>query len=265
MAPRISIKQQRKEAPQWVFNWRRVGNHSLAKWVAVLVTGGLFALLMSVVRIRVYQPVAWAAPKAGVIHVGDDAVGRALTQRAREGGPFPSRFLPSRWEGGAALEQAVLDATRWTPPPYVPSLKELPDVPPAPPRLAARGEPVLPIRRLEPADAPAPVKLALSPVIYPLSGIRDEDIPAGLPPFGGGVDAKLASSMPSLFPAWRFLIRLSSDGSVRDCVALDDSSDRVTAWLRRVTFKPEPGTPVRWIAVGVAFTNQPAADGTDAR
>jgi hypothetical protein len=99
MGKRISIRQQRKEAPEWIFNWRSTGNPALSKWLAILVTAGLFALLMTFVRIRVWSPVAWAAPKAGVIQVTDDAIGRALTLRAREGGPFPSRFLPSRVGG----------------------------------------------------------------------------------------------------------------------------------------------------------------------
>ena len=49
----------------------------------------------------------------------------------------------------------------------------------------------------------------------------------------------------------------------RDLRTLRDP-DRFEAWLHRIQFKPEPGKPFRWIAVGVGFTNQPA-DGTDAR
>ncbi len=139
MGKRVSIKHKRKEAPEWVFNWRQPGNSGLAKWLAVLVTGGLFSLLLTGVQIRLSSPVKWAAPKAMAIYVGHDAEGRALALRAREEGPFPSRFLPSQWEGTAALEQAVFGAARWTPPPYVPVLRDLPEEAVTPARLAASG------------------------------------------------------------------------------------------------------------------------------
>lgn len=262
MGKRVSIKHKRAEAPEWVFRWRRPGNPALAKWIAVLVTAGLFALLLTVVRVRVSSPIRWAAPKAAAIYVSDDAEGHALALRAREGGPFPSRFLPSRWEGAAALEQAVFEAARWTPPPYVPVLRDLPENAPEPLQLAARGEPVLPKRRPASAGVPAPVKLTPAPVITPLSGIRTDQIPRDLPPLGVPMDAAMTQQ------TWRFLVRLDALGHVRDCVSLAGGDEAglppIGTWLRQVTFNPEPGNPSRWIAVGVGFINQPATDGTDA-
>ena len=263
MEKRVSIKDKRKEAPEWVFSWRRPGNPALAKWLAVLVTGGVFALLLTGVQIRVSSPVKWAAPKATVIYVGDDAEGRALTLRAREGGPFPSRFLPSEWEGTAALEQEVLAAARWTPPPYVPVLREFPDE-------ASRSHAARSQRRAGPPKTPtplrpkptAPVKLTLAPVISPLSGIRHEEIPRNLPPFDAPVDAAMTTE------TWRFLVRLDAAGHVWDCVSLAGGDEAgpspMETWLRRVTFNPAPGNPSRWIAVAVGFSNQPTTDGTDA-
>lgn len=263
MAKRISIKHKRREAPEWVFRWRRPGNPVLAKWLAVLVAGGAFAMLLSGVEIRVSQPVRWAAPKATVIHVPDNADGRALRLRAREGGPFPSRFLPSEWDGTAALEQAALGAARWTPPPYVPVLRDLPDqLPPAPVPLASRGEPVFPKRPPPAAVAPAPANLTLVPVIYPLSGIRADEIPRDLPPIDGPPDASVTAE------TWRFLVRLDAAGHVLDCISLAGGDEvgppAMEAWLRRVAFKPDPAKSSRWIAVGLGFTNQPSANGTDA-
>jgi hypothetical protein len=263
MAKRISIKHKRKEAPEWVFSWRRPGNPALSKWIAVLVTGAMFTLLLTAVQIHVSPPITWAAPKTSVIYVADDAEGRALTQRAREGGPFPSRFLPSQWEGAAALERELLGTTRWTPPPYVSTLKDLPDAADAPLRLAARGEPVLPKHLPAMASAPARVKLKLAPVIYPLSGIRAEEIPNDLPPIEAAADGSMTAE------AWRFLVRLDAAGHVWDCVSLAGGDEAgpsaLEAWLRRVTFMPESEKPSRWIAVGIGFSNQPDIDGTDTR
>ncbi len=262
MGKRVSIKHKRKEAPEWVFNWRQPGNSGLAKWLAVLVTGGLFSLLLTGVQIRLSSPVKWAAPKAMAIYVGHDAEGRALALRAREEGPFPSRFLPSQWEGTAALEQAVFGAARWTPPPYVPVLRDLPEEAVTPARLAASGEPVLPRRRPSPTETPLPGEVVLTPVISPLSGIRSDEIPRELPPFGGPVDAAMTTGI------WRFLVRLDAAGHVWDCVSLAGGDEAgpspMEIWLRRVSFTPDPAKPSRWFAVAVGFANQPTAHGTDA-
>lgn len=263
MSKRVSIKHKRRDAPAWVFNWRQPGRPTLAYWLAVLVAGGGFALLLTTVSIRISPPLKWAAPKATVMHVGSDEIGRALTLRAREGGPFPSRMRPSEWEGAAALERTLLGVSRWTPPRYVPVLRDLPDDEPEPLRLAARGEPVLPKRRPAQTAPPAPVKLRLVPVLHPLSGIRAEELPVTLPPMEGAVDAAMTAE------PWRFLVRLDASGRVRDCVSLaggdENGPSPMEAWLRRVTFNASPGTPSRWIAVGVGFANQPAADGADLR
>ena len=263
MGKKVSIKHKRKEAPEWIFPWRPLGQSSFPKVFAILLVGGFFAFFLSSVRIRVAPPSTWAARKASVIQVTDDAEGRALTLRAQEGGPFPSRFEPSGWEGLVALEQTAFEAVRGTRPPYVPVLRNLPEEKGIPPvKLAAKGEAVLPKRLAAVAPAPAPLKLKPAPVLFPLSGIPLAAMPRELPPFEGALDAATSAE------PWRFLVRLDSAGHVQDCVSLAGGDEAgpppLEAWLRRVSFHPEPAKPSRWIAVGVGFTNQPA-DGTDAR
>jgi hypothetical protein len=69
--------------------------------------------------------------------------------------------------------------------------------------------------------------------------------------------------------SWRFLVRLNPDGGVAECVSLEKGGEagapELEAWLHQIQFKPELGKPFRWIAVGIGFTNQPVADGPDAR
>ena len=263
MGKRISIKEKRKEAPEWLFNWGRSPSAGFvfSKWVALLLVTGIFALLLSVVQIRVHSPTKWAASKASVINTAATPEGRILTLRAREEGPFPSRFLPSQWEGAAALEQEFLGAARWSPPPYIPTLRDLPKSAPPPLQFAARGEPVLPKRLLTANATPLPGELKLVPLIYPLSGITSTDLPTYLPPIADPVNATMTTM------SWRFLLRLDAAGHVWDCVSLAGGDaagpSSIEAWLRRLTFKSEPTNPSRWIAVGVGFANQPTADGTD--
>lgn len=260
MAKRVSMKHKRREAPAWVFPWRGLRESSFPKIAAILLCGGAFALFLTSVRIRVTAPVPWAARKAAVIQVLDDADGRALTLRAREGGPFPSRFEPAAWELAAAIQQAAWQAARWRPPPYLPALRELPEEQSSP-RLSTPGRSVLPVR--QPMAEPAVVmgKRALVPVLYPLSGITAAGMPASPPAFDGQVDPVMAAE------PWRFLLRLDAGGSVLDCVSLsggESGKPALESWLRRVSFQTQSSEPTRWIAVGVGFANQPA-DGTDTR
>jgi hypothetical protein len=265
MAKRVSIKQKRRNAPEWVFPWRPLGGWTISKWSAVLIVGGVFALFLSSVRIRLSPLEPWAAKKAAVIHVSNDAEGRALTLRASEGGPFPSRFEPASWEGAAALEQAAFEELRWTPPPYVPALRDLPESPAPPLQLSAMEAAVLPKRRAA-AAGPPPGHLKPTPTLYPLSGITVRGMPQQLPPFDGTVSTAMTAE------AWRFLLRLDAAGLVRECVSLSGGDETgappLENWLRHVAFPPDSKSPTRWIAVGVGFVNQPAtppANGTDTR
>ncbi len=261
MAKRVSMKHKRREAPEWVFPWGGLRASSFPKIFAILLAGGAFAVLLTSVRIRVAAPVPWAAPKAAMIQVLDDAEGRSLTLRAREGGPFPSRFEPAAWELASAIEQAAYQAARWRPPSYLPTLRELPEES-ALPRLTKPGAPVLPVRQPPAEPVALAAKRLLVPALYPLSGITPAEMPRKLPPFDGEVAPAMAAE------PWRFLLRVDAAGGVLDCVSLTGGDEPgkavLEAWLRRVSFQPGPAGTTRWIALGLGFTNQPA-DGSDAR
>lgn len=257
MAKRVSIKQKRKEAPEWVFPWQRLDRAPLTKFLSITMVAAVFALFFSTVRIRVSPPVAWAASKATVIHMGDQAEGRALTLRAKEGGPFPSRFEPSAWDGTVALERAAFEAARWTPPPYVPMLRELPELPSPPPTPAESPGAILPKRWQSHPATHTSADFQLSPVLIPLSGITPAALPDPLPPFCGSLE--MATRDLAAEPG-RFLIHLAAPGHVVDCVSLAGGDDKagLLVWLRSLTFQPAPAHPSRWAVIAVGLTNQPA-------
>lgn len=222
-----------------------------------------FTLFVTTVKIQVDSPAKSTPRKASVIYLRDDAQGRALTLRAREGGPFPSRFDLSQWQGFPELEASALESVRFQPPPYVPVPEDLPvDNGVLPMELAAKGRQFLPTRVPQPVATPELGKLKIAPVLYPLSGITTDQLPAQLPSFAAPVDSAMSSA------PWRFLVRLNADGSVAECVSLEKGGEpgapELETWLHRIVFKPDSSKPVRWITVAVGFTNQPA-DGTDAR
>ena len=164
----------------------------------------------------------------------------------------------------AELEAAAMEAVRFQPPRYDPKMRRSSAGEPgrsrwsSRPRASAFSRP-----RRGPGSGAGDRPFKLAPVLYPLSGIPGEALPGDLPPFDAAVDAAMSSA------SWRFLIRLNSEGGVAECVSLENGGEsgrsELEKWLRRIQFKPEPGRPFRWIAVGVGFTNQPVADGTDAR
>lgn len=242
---------------EWIFPWQRPVGGRLRKWGVLLGVTVAFALLAMVVRIRVAPPTPWNARRASVIELGDDPQGRELTLRAREEGPFPSRFDPDSWAGAAPLEQAAFAAIRWTPP-YAPKLRPLEDPKPEL-NLAKPGKAVLPKRSPESVELPPAYKLRLAPEITPLAG--GVELPRELPAFEGEMSEKLAAQ------SWEFLVRLNASGAVQDCVSLaggDDAPPALEAWLRRIAFPADPKKSPRWIALAVDFANQPA-DGPDPR
>lgn len=251
------------DTPLWVFHWRGRKMSMFPGLLATVLVFAAFALLVALLQIRVVATEKSVPRKASVILLRDDAEGRALSLRAREGGPFPSRFELSNWPGLAGLEAAVQDAVRFRPPPYVPALADLPAenwIQPL--ALPAKGEQVFPKRAAAPESTPDLPPMKLAPALYALSGITSDALPRDLPPFEAVVDAAMTSG------SWRFLVRLNPAGSVAECVSLekggDESAPALEAWLHRIQFPPEAGKTSRWIALGIGFTNQPA-DGTDAR
>jgi hypothetical protein len=245
---------------QWVFRWRPLRQPLFPKLVALAIGGGGFVFLITSVRVQVLSLEKSTPQKASLIFLRDDAQGRALSLRAQEGGPFPSRFDLSQWGGVSLLENSAMTAIRFQPPAYEPQMEELPTSNRVEPlEFAAKGVRFFPEHPQPPDEIPDTTGLKPVPVLYPLSG---ETLPDDLPPFDAVVDAAMSSA------SWRFLLRVNSDGAVAECVSLENGDEagaqELRKWLRQVQFKPEPGKAFRWIAVGVGFTNQPT-DGTDAR
>ncbi len=243
-------------SPQWVFVWRPLGSPWIPKLIALAVVGTVFTLLVTTVRIQLVLPEKSSPRRASLIYLGDDPQSRSLAMRAREGGPFPSRFELKDWPGLVELEQQAMNATRYQPPPYVPAIAELPEENLVKPLvLAPRGESFFPERTAPLPNPPDRSKVRMAPVLYPLSKLAIAAIPEELPDFTQPVDDKLST------PSWRFLVRLNAAGGVVECVSLEtatkEATDALEEWIRHVPFKPMTPNKERWIALGIGFTNQP--------
>jgi hypothetical protein len=247
--------------PEWIFHWRRVREPFFPWLLAVALVAGAFLLGVATLRVRVQVPEKSVPHPASVIFLNDDAQGRALTLQAQEDGPFPSRFVLSQWAGMADLEAAVLRPAGETLPPYVPQVPDLPkETKLPPPLLAATGAAFFPERVVIPTPILDLEKRRTTPVLEPLAGITAETLPRGLPVFQAVVDRPMAAA------DWRFLVRLDPTGSVVECVSLKKGEEpgaaELAAWLQQIPFPPAPGKPLRWIVLGIHFTNQLTDDTT---
>lgn len=246
----------------WIFRWKKLDGPWFPKWMAVAIVAGAFVLLYGAVRVEIVRPSPWIGRKASVIYLPPGAEGRQWALRAREEGPFPSRFEPEQSPGAEAMEEVMRTVLREPPAVYVPPLRELPAEMPVPPvSLLEAGGPVFPERKPPPRADRTGGGTKLVPVLYPLSGLPLEQMPEELPAYDAAAEG--VSSIP-----WRFLVRLRSDGSVAESVPLVGAETPGLAplegWLRGIRFAADPEADSRWIAVGIGFINQPS-DGSDAR
>lgn len=259
--PSVIARNKLQAAKSWIFRWKGLDGPPLRGFLALLVTAGAFSLFAATVRVRVSAPQQWIERKASIIHLPSVGDGAMWALRAKEGGPFPSRFEPREWEELSGLGNAAALVLRGAGIPYQPALRELPaDEGPVRLDLAAKDERVFPKRAPRPSPPPPEGEAKLSPVLFPLSGIPMESMPAVLPPFAAPVDAAMAAG------AWRFLIRLRPDGGVAECVPMIDQAggQALADWLRRIDFGAETAKKSPWIGIGVGFANL-TADGPDAR
>jgi hypothetical protein len=261
MIRRVSMRHKREQAPPWVFAWRAPRQSPLPKVAAVLISLALFGMLFGFLRIRVAAPNPWAASKTTVFRVIDDADGRALTLQAREGGPFPSRFQPSEIVSLRDIENTMLSAAGWQPPPYVPQLRELPAIELPPTALSSPGRLVWP-RRQPPAAVITKQTSVAVPVLYPLAGLDADALPSTLPEFDGEIPPAMR------IEPWRFLLKINARGRVRDIVPLagggeDAGLPALINWLRLLEFPHGNTNGDRWVAIGLGFINR-TNDGTDA-
>ncbi len=256
MADRVSMKQKRREAPEWIFSWKRRGEPILPKLIAVGFSAAMLGGLLGFVRIQTTTPNPWGLEKASVIHVLDTPEGRALALEAREKGPSPVRFSTSDWSTLVAFENDQLARLSAKVEEYRPQLREWqPESPPVP-ALSRPGTMVLPplpaIEVKSPPLPPGPPQ----PVIWPLSGLSPDEVPAVLPAYEGVVDAAMQAD------SVRFLIQLDGGGHVLESIALSggdtpEGTASLADWVRGIRFLRTTGEGPTWAALRIRFINQP--------
>lgn len=256
MARRVSMRQMRREAPEWIFPWKRRGEPLMPKLIAVCTAVAFFGWLVGFVRIQTTTPNPWGLDKASVIHVTDTAEGRALALKARENGPTPVRFQTSDWPQLRSYEEGEIARLTLSDHTYQPRFQPWPTKTAAVPSLSQPDVGVLPAPPPAPPHAAPPLAGVPQPKILPLSGLQVEEVPLDLPAYEGAMDAAMMSE------SVRLLIQLAGDGRVQDCIALSggdtpEATAQLIAWVRGVRFLRSSTEGPQWAAVRIRFLNQP--------
>jgi hypothetical protein len=257
-------KNKRPKKPyRWIFSWHIFRDASHPKYLSLAITTALFALLLSTIRIKITSASHISPPHATLIYAPTGNDEQNLQIRALEGGPFPSRFYPSEWEGFASANQTVFAKPIHHIAPPAPALRPLgPEKPNKTSHLAGFTLSVFPDKP-EPRSqiAPSPA-LAATPVIFFLSESNDQPPLPNVPALSQPISPEMSAE------EWRFTLEINSQGRISECIALNSGDspglETITHWLRQITF-PKPQTNKnQWIAVGVRFSNLPAPpqDGT---
>lgn len=255
MTTRVVSDERRINDAECLFAWSRNSDSRLPMLAAFLITSAAFAIMLHSLRVDLGSYAPARDDHAALIIAGSDAIGIELKRRAREEGPFPLRFDPAGDEAVMKLQQAALDAIRFSPAPYVPRLRPLRETSTiATPSLAPAGEAVFPRRPLPAIETSVKSESRPQPMLTPISGISAAEMPRAMPEFSAEIKGK------SLRDSWRFMIHVDANGRVLDCIALSGGESPATSslvdWLRRVEFQPGTHAADRWFAIDLGIINQ---------
>ena len=227
--------------------------------VAVVVAGGSFGVLLTLVRVKVGGPPFEMERRGTLLYLPATGEGEFWASRAREAGPEIMRYDLADWSGHATWNRLLADTATPPMPGYQPKLRPWPG--PAAPRqveLAAKGAPVLPARAAAPAPPPQG-RWRLVPALRALTPLSGAALPVEWPPLPDGAP-------PAIPPEGaRFLLRLTPDGSVADSLALtkdEGGNAALKTWFRGIRFDPALAAASEWLALALTYQNL-ITDGAD--
>lgn len=248
-----------------IFGWSSSESHRGHKLLAIMLVTGVFTILLGSVNVRFGTERAGAVIGSSVLQFKNDELGTYWRMRAEEEGPFPGRMellgdnsLPNFHGLSAEIEEG-----EWTT--YQMELSSLQSI------VGINGSnPVNEVENflpeLEPLSSASvenidSTRIAIAePILIPFDEGSLKWMPDMLPDFSSGL---LENAIPA---TWRFLVRLSPDGNVDQCISLSGtdgpSLGEMTGWLKSVHFKE--GVGERWLGLRVEFINR-YKNGSDAK
>ena len=246
-----------------IFHWQDAEGSFGVKVFAFVLVAIVFTGFFGLIDVRLKAPLTPNFQSATVIHFADEEMARAWTLMAEEAGPFPGRLKIDGLAGALDMQANGLSTgdKEWSG--YDISLRGFQEDPgQILGSLAPKGQRVFPERvkiRSE-EEQISRETLKEKPLVVPRKAILtpfDSDamkwIVDPMPDFEVPVDG--AEVPPA---SLRFMLRLRPDGSVQDCISLggigEAGSDKISAWLGDLKFKPAAGE--RWLGLRVELINK---------
>lgn len=239
---------------RWLFPWQRPRRQLVPGFLAVAAVSVGAAALMTVVRVKVGGPQFEMERRGTLLYLPAAGDGGVWALRAREAGPEITRYNPADWSGYATANRMLLDAAAPQAPGYKPTPRPWQESrEPENVGLSIKGVPFLPVRPPAPAPPAAPGWRQV-PALRLLTPANGAALPLELP--------ALPEGKPPVIPpdGARFLVRLTPEGGVADCLALsqdDGGNAALASWLRGIGFDRKLAGDGEWFAFVVTYHNAP--------
>ncbi len=239
-----------------IFDWSDKEAHRGWKGAAVLIVALGFGFFLSLLHIEFDFREVSSVKSASVLYLPDQGEGQTWRIKAEEEGPFPGRLeisgMDDPFEGFGAGE--INEDDSWNP--YKTSMRSLEmDSLKSMHRISVQGQRYLPkiYKSTGVVKDHQKTEVVLKPLLIPYTKESEKWLPTQFPPFLMEMKGNLDSS------EWRFVLNLSADGKVKECLSLSGGDEvglaEITEWLRGLRFQ-EVADEERWMGLRVEILNE---------
>jgi hypothetical protein len=239
-----------------VFDWSEVGAHRGWMGVSILIAVLGLVFFLSVIHVKFDFKQVASVKSASVFYLPDHEDGRAWIMKANEEGPFPGGMEISGMDDPFEEfgRSSFGEDDSWNP--YEISMHPLEaDSLQSTRRISVQGKRYLPkiFKSEHEVKDQQTVEVELKPVLFPYTKESEKWLPAELPLFHLERQAEIKTT------EWRFLLNLSKDGRVRECLLLsgggDSGSTEISTWLKGLQFQ-KAAEAERWMGLRVELLNE---------
>lgn len=239
-----------------IFDWSDTEQHQGWKYSAVLIVALGFGIFLSLLHIKFDFRDVSPVKSASVLYLPDQGDGRTWRIKAEEEGPFPGRLeitgMDDPFEGfGSGM---LSEADSWNP--YKTSMRSLEiDSLKSMNRISDQGQRYLPKIYKSTGEVKDHQKseTVLKPLLIPYTKESEKWLPTQFPPFH--MEMKEVTNTSE----WRFVLNLSADGKVKECLSLSGGDEvglaEITEWLKGLRFQ-EVAVEERWMGLRVEILNE---------
>ena len=239
-----------------IFDWSDVEAHRGWKGVSILIAVFGLVIFLSVIHVELDFKQVASVKSASVLYLPDHEQGRAWLMKANEEGPFPGGLeisgMDDPFEGFGRVSFSEDDS--WNP--YTISMHPLEaDSLQSTRRISVQGKRYLPkiFKSTNEVKDIQKAELELKPILIPYTKESEKWLPSELPSFHMEKMGEMKTT------TWRFVLNLTEDGRVRECLLLSGGEEsglaEISTWLKGVQFQ-KAAEAERWMGLRVELLNE---------